>query len=209
MKTQPAIRCLFISRSEVAFTLVEMMISMGLMVMVLGGVIYSHVVGLKMYQITQAKLGSSDQARQSVGLLISDVRSSSRVAIGTGSSNSFVEVGDGTNQTGNAIQVYRSDYNATSNTNAYVRYYRDASTKQLIRKEGGSSVLDVTASSITNSTIFSAVGFTNNVLSNNDNNKVIAVDLEFYEIRYPIVQIGTNQMFEYYRVSTRITRRSL
>ena len=56
-----------------AFTLVEMMISMALMTMVLGGVIYCHVMGGRLMQITQAKLGANDSARKSFGKLQDEI----------------------------------------------------------------------------------------------------------------------------------------
>jgi len=46
------------------------------------------------------------------------------------------------------------------------------------------------------------------VFTVNDNNLVISVKLQFYEIRYPIVSIGTNQVFEFYQVSTMVAPRT-
>jgi len=192
-----------------AFTLVEMMISMALLTVVIGGVVYSHITGLKMYQITEVKLGASAEARQTLAYLVGEIRSAQRVAVGTGSATSFSEFADGVAQQGNAIQIYKSDYHPTINSNSYIRYFRDAGTKNLIRKLGTSSTLETVAHSITNSTVFSATDHKGVVLTDNDNNQVIGVNLEFYQIRYPIVTIGSNQVFEYFRLSSRITRRSL
>jgi hypothetical protein len=44
--------------------------------------------------------------------------------------------------------------------------------------------------SITNNIVFSAEDAVGNVLTNNDNNRVIALTLQFYQIQYPIIKIG-------------------
>jgi hypothetical protein len=130
--------------------------------------------------------------------------------VGSGSSSSFTEVGDGASQQGNAIQVYRASYHPTANSNAWIRYYRDASTAQLLRKPGPSANAQVIADYVTNAAVFYAADYTGtNILTDNDNNQVIGVQLQFYELRYPKVSIGTNKFFEFFQVTTRIARRSI
>ncbi len=195
---------------QLAFTLTELMVSMALMVIVMGGIIYSHINGLRFYEITRAKLGASESARITLGLLTSEIRSAQRVAIGTGSNTSFVEVGDGTNQQGNSIQVYRSDWHATTNSNSWIRYYRDNATSFVMRKPGPSANPQLVAEYVTNVIVFAATDHTGtNVLTENDNNEVIDVKLQFYQLRYPRVSIGTNQFFEFFQISSRVARRSI
>jgi hypothetical protein len=197
-------------KQSAAFTLTELMVSMALFTLVIGGVIYAHINGLRMYEITRAKLGASETTRMSLALLVSEVRSAQRIAIGAGSNTTFAEVGDGTNQQGNAIQIYRANYHAVNNSNAWVRYYRDTSTSMLMRKPGPSANPQMMAEYITNANVFYATDYTGtNLLSNNDNNAVIGVTLQFFNLRYPNVAIGTNKFFEYFQVTSRITRRSI
>jgi len=97
-----------------AFTLVELMVTMALFTVVIGGVIYSHITGLKMYELTKAKLGANDQTRTALGLLVGEVRSAHTLEIGNVSGATFTQVADGSPQEGAALQIY-----PTTDTNVY------------------------------------------------------------------------------------------
>ncbi len=193
-----------------AFTLTELMISMALFVIVSGGIIYAHINGLRFYEITRAKLGASESARISLGLLTSEVRGCQKVLVGTGSSSSFTPATSGSNQQGNAIQVYRPDWHATTNSNSWVRYYRDSATSFVYRKPGPSAGAQLIAEYVTNAIVFKATDHTGTtVLTELDNNSIVDVKFQFYQLRYPRVRIGTNQFFEFFQITTRIARRSI
>ena len=64
------------ARSAAAFTLVEILITMALFSLLLGGIICGTVYGLKMCELTKAKLTRSDDARAAIGQLEDDIRSS-------------------------------------------------------------------------------------------------------------------------------------
>lgn len=193
-----------------AFTLVEMMIASALTTVVVAGIVYSHVTGWKMATLAQAKTGATDEIRTMLGKLVSEVRCAQRIAVGNGTSGTFTEIGDGTNQQGNAIQIYQANYSATNiNSNATVRYYltTNSGSTYLMRKEG-SGTPEIFVSYITNTGVFKSLTYTNTTKTNNDDNAIIEMALELYQLRYPQTQIGTNKAFEYYRLATQITRRS-
>ena len=73
----------------------------------------------------------------------------------------------------------------------------------------GSSAATVVASFVTNALVFRAEDFLGNVLTNNQDNRVIKMTLEFYQLQYPIVRIGPGYLYDYYRLQTRITRRAI
>ncbi|HEY1171828.1 MAG TPA: prepilin-type N-terminal cleavage/methylation domain-containing protein [Verrucomicrobiae bacterium] len=199
-----------LSRTRLAFTMTELMVAMALFVIVSGGIIYSHINGLRFYEITRAKLGASESARISLGLLISEVRAAQKIQVGTGSSSSFTQATAGSAQRGNAIQIYRPDWHATTNSNSWVRYYRDSTTSALYRKPGPAAGLQLIAEYLTNQIVFASTDFTGtNVLTENDNSAVIDVKFQFYQLRYPQVRIGTNQFFEFFQISARVARRSV
>lgn len=195
--------------SVLAFTLTELMVAMAVFTVVIGGVIYAHITGLKMYEITRARLGASESARMTLGWLTSEVRGAQKVAVGMGSASTFTTIGTGTNQEGNALQIYKSDWNSTTKSNSYIRYYRDEATSTLIRIEGSNSTSKVVAEYITNAYVFAATDTSGVVLTGNDNNKVISVILQFYQLRYPQVHIGTNEFFDFFQIATYIARRSI
>ena len=62
---------------------------------------------------------------------------------------------------------------------------------------------------LTNTVVFTSENYSNVVLTDNQNNRVIGVNLKFYQIQYPIATIGQGGYFDYYQVSTKITRRAL
>ena len=51
--------------------------------------------------------------------------------------------------------------------------------------------------------------FAGNILTNNQNNRIIGLKLEFYQIQYPKMPVGPGQYYDYYQLHTRITRRTI
>ena len=47
------------------------------------------------------------------------------------------------------------------------------------------------------------------VLTNNENNRVIGLTLQFYQIQYPVIRIGPGELYDFYQLRTKITRRTL
>lgn len=187
-----------------AFTLVEIMVAMSLFIMVIGGILFSHIIGIKMYEVTKAKLGASDQARQTIGILLDEVRSAKKIRVGEGGKLYFTEAPPGTPQQGNAIQLHPD-----TNYNQFVRYYLDPYLNCLKRVSNIDSDERLIAEHITNSVVFTSEDFQGNLLTDNQNNRVIGLNLEFYQIQYPVMPIGEDHYFEFYQLRTKITRRTL
>ena len=191
-------------RRLLAFTIIETMISMSLMTMVLGGVIYSHIMGQRMMQITQAKLGANDSARKAFGKLQDEIRAAKTIAVGAGSSNSFIAAINGGALQGRAIQIYPG-----TNQNSWIRYYYLTNTSELRRVTSSSSTPQLIASYVANAVLFSKADYLGNTLTTDTGNSTINVRLEFYQLSYPPTKIGTNNVFESYTMQTCITRRTL
>jgi Tfp pilus assembly protein PilW len=179
------------------------MVTMAIIIMVLGAVISSHLLGLRLFELTKAKLGASDDARRAIGLMISEIRSAKFVRVGNGDLTDFKEVGVNTPHVGNAVQVYPS-----TNTNFWVRYYLDTSDQKLKRATNGSSVASVIAGSISNQVVFSAEDFAGKPLLNNSQDYVIGLNMQFYQLQYPAVEIGPGKFYDYYQLQTRVTPRA-
>jgi len=187
-----------------AFTLTEMMISTSLFMMVVGGVIYGYVFGLRMFELSRAKMCATDDARRAINKMVDDIRGATWIRIGNGSLTNFTEITGASLQKGSAVQVY-----PTKVTNDWVRYFYHSPSKQLRRTEDGVNSFVVLANSVTNQMIFSSEDFTGQILTNNFNNRVIGVKLEFASIQYPMMSIGPTNYFDYYQLRTKITRRKL
>jgi hypothetical protein len=187
-----------------AFTLTEMLVTVSILMMVMAAMITAHIFGLRFFEITKAKLVASDDARRSVSRLITEIRGAKMIMVGTGTVSSFTEVADGALQQGSAIQLY-----GTTNTNTFVRYFWNVSDGKLKRTTNGSTVMNLMASSITNSIIFTAEDFKGNILTNNENNRVVGLTLKFRQLEFPVINIGPSNYYNFYQLRTKITRRTL
>ena len=186
------------------FTLPEMMVTMAIFGLVSAGIISTHLFGLRMCEITKAKLGASDDSRRALDKIVNEIRSASTVRVGDGSSGTFVEAALNAPQLGNAVEIY-----PTSATNSWIRYYVDSGDKQLKRKVSGSAALSVVAHFVTNSAAFTSEDAYGNVLTNNANNRVLGMSLEFYQMQYPMVKVGPGNFYDFYKLETKITRRRI
>jgi prepilin-type N-terminal cleavage/methylation domain-containing protein len=191
-----------------AFTLPEMMVVSSIFLLLITGVIIAQVGGLKMFSLVRAKVGANADARQVLGELVKEVRSAKIIRVGnaTASSNSvsFTPFALGQRQQGNSLQLH-----LTTNTNNYVVYYLNPASSKLLRKTD-SGPARVVAEYVTNQTVFTAENYQGQVLSNNQNNRVIGVALQFYQVQYPITAIGSaGAYFDFYQLRTKVTRRVL
>ena len=190
-----------------AFTLVEILVTMVTTVLVVGGAMAAYAYGLRTVQYVNPKLGSSDEARKAISLLTDEIRAARSIKIGSGTISTFTEAGPFALQQGNAIQVF-----PTVNTNAYIRYFWDSSDERLKRTTNGSTATLVIANWVSNrtdQTIFKAEDHMGRVMSNSANNRVISMELNFYQIQYPRTPVGPGNYYDYYKLSAKFTRRTL
>lgn len=186
-----------------AFTITEVMVSMAIVLLVMAAVLSCHLFGMRMFELTKAKLGASDDARTTISYMISEIRGAKNIRVGQGDQASFTGIAVNTPQVGSAIQVYPS-----TNTNVWVRYFWDAADNKL-KRSGTTSDVTVVASSVSNAMVFTAEDHLGNILTNNENNRVIGLTLQFFQLQYPKVSIGPGNHYEYYALRTKITRRTL
>ncbi|MEY2408038.1 MAG: hypothetical protein QOF48_708 [Verrucomicrobiota bacterium] len=190
-------------RRQRGHTLPELMITMVLVLLVMAGVLAAHVFGLKLFEMSKTKLGASDDARAAVGYMVTEIRAAKIIRIGSGNATGFAEVSVDTPQRGSAIQVY-----PTTDTNSFVRYFRDTDQK-LKRIVSGETTPTVIATAISNQVVFTSEDFNGTILTNNENNRVIGLALQFYQLEYPTVSIGPGSLYDFYQLRTKITRRTL
>ena len=192
------------SFSQRAVTLVEVLITMVTAVMVVGAIMGAYIYALRIVQFTKPKLTASDEARQVISLLTEEIRAARLIKIGTGGMTNFTEAGAFAPQIGSALQLY-----PTTNYNSFVRYFWDASDKKLKRTTNGMTSTYVLANSVSNEFVFRAEDHLGQPSTNNFNNRVIAMDLQFYQLQYPIVMVGPGQYYDFYQLRAKITRRTL
>lgn len=206
MKLPPPIRSAS-SRSpsaRSAFTLAEIMTAMGLFSLVVIGMVYSQLFGMRMFNITSTRLSASDSARKVLNVVRNEVRSGKMLYVGNGGSGGFTNVTRNGLRQGNALQIY-----PTTDTNVFVRYYLEAATGTLKRMTSGNGQVQVLAPFLTNQIAFVAEDFAGNTLTNDQNNRVIKMVLDFYQWEFPVAQAGVGAFYDSYHLQTRITLRTI
>jgi type II secretory pathway pseudopilin PulG len=231
MKTEPLKRMDSGRAGASAFTLAEMLIAMTIFTMVIGAMVATQLFGLRVYTLAATKLSATAGSRKALNQMRDQIRQAKTLNVGivnNGDVTTFNALGLTNNQVGNALLVY-----PTTNTSTYTYFYLNTTTTTnctLMQYTAASNAANtsiltntyVLAGYITNQDIFTAQDWTGNILTNENQNDnglesipnrlVIYVKLQFYEWEYPIAVVGTNtgfgNMYDYYQLRTKITRRA-
>jgi prepilin-type N-terminal cleavage/methylation domain-containing protein len=185
------------SGSRDGFTLPEVMVAMTVFILLLGGVLFAHLFGLSLFRLTETKLSATDDARQTIGRMADEIRSCKSTWIGNVKNGVFEAMLDGETQQGSALMIL-----PTTNTANYIIYFVNPSDKTFRRTTGTGST-SVLAESVTNSVVFRAQDHRGTVLTNNQNNRVVHLNLEFYQPQRHL------QRADYFKLETSVTRRAL
>jgi hypothetical protein len=187
-----------------AFTLPETVMAIALTVVVLGAAVASHLFGLRMIEMINDKASASAEARRNISTLMSEVCASKTVAVGSGNRTSFTEAGMDVPQKGTALQITPS-----TNTDAFIRYFLDTSAKALMRMTNGAATAQVVANAIKNTDLFTLEDLAGNVLTNNQNNCVVGLTLQFYQVQNVKLPVGATNQYTSYQVRSKMARRAL
>jgi prepilin-type N-terminal cleavage/methylation domain-containing protein len=188
--------------SQPAFTLAEVVIVMAVFSLLALSLISCQIFGLRMYQISQTKLAATADGRKALNNVREKIRQGKIVVIGMGDGAFFTNIDDTLPQIGNALQVY-----PTTNLNVFTRYYLDSDDNNLKSVTADGDHPSIVARFVTNQMVFQAEDYRGNVLTNDDNNRVIRMTLEFFQWEHPVATIGQGGLYDYYRLQTRVTRR--
>src|SRR6185436_760591 len=103
---------------QMAFTLTEIMVAIGIFALIVVAVISSQLFGMKMFIMTRSKLTAANGARAVMNLVRDEIRSGKILVVGNGGSNAFSAILPNAPQVGNALRIY-----PTTATNTFVQYY--------------------------------------------------------------------------------------
>ena len=182
---------------ESAFTLTEMMVSVAIFMLLVGGMVSANVFGLKMFQIEQTRLNSSDQARKIVGKLMDEIHECQSFQIGTFTNATFTALPLGVAQVGPALLVY-----PTTNATNFIMYFVNTPDRTFRRATSTPGSMKIVAQSVTNTTgLFRAQDYLGNTLTNLQGNTVLHLKLEFYQA----TRFGVPP--DYYKLETSTTPR--
>jgi type II secretory pathway pseudopilin PulG len=194
------------------FTLTETMFVAVIFAILIAWMVSSQILGLRIYTLAATKLTATASARKAIGKLRDQIREASTVDVGNCSSagwSSFTLITNGNPQQGNALKIV-----PTTNSTPFLIAYLDtnnAPTNDLDLYDSSIASVQVLASYVTNQIIFDAENFQGNILTNNVENRVIRLTLQFYQWEYPIARVGgTNyNSYDFYQLRTRATRRAI
>lgn len=174
-----------------------MIIAAGLFSLVILGILGCHFAGLRFYQLIQPKVQNAQYERQTVSILIEQVRSANSLQVGTGTVSSFTVAGPTNQQAGNAIRIYPS-----TNLAQYISYFHDAATHTVQKITSGTNTI-VIANCVTNHSIFTMQDFAGNTLTNSQNNAVLSLLLQFER------DSAWKGISDAAQIRTKITRRNI
>ena len=197
------------TRAAAGFTLVEMMFSVGILTLVVMAMLASNLLGMREDQLVESKCGASDTSRRTLQQLPTDIRSSKMWNLGSISGTNFTANLDGAPQQGAALQLC-----LTTNGSQYILYYFDTtyssnSNGRLFRTSNTNWNPVIMASNLINTLYFTAENY-NGVIQTNDGTSksyknVVHTILQFCQFQYPLTQVGTNGLYNYYRIDFRAT----
>jgi hypothetical protein len=201
------------------FTAVEALVVMATLVLLCGSIIMCNLYGLSMAARQQIWLSASDDAAQTLGKLMTDIRSGASNYVGNGNLNGFTNAAANVWQQGNALMIYQANTNGLTN-GAWIMYYYDPGSSNLYRTNWtGSGTGDfelVTANMLMtnnmyNSNIFSAYNVYNSVWvpeTNGVGTPLILVCLAYTKLHNPQVDIAPGSPVDFYQVVTMIASRN-
>ena len=205
----------FGSCKKLAFTLVEMIFSLSIFSLVALALVTVNLLGLRENQLIESKCGASDSSRRALSKLPEDIHSAKMWKVGNVSApfNNFTAIADNTAQNGNALQLFQ-----TTNNSAYVLYYFDLtdaanSNGKLCRYTSANSTPTCLASNLvnwlTNGYSFVAEDYTGTVATNEGTSRaykcMIHAKLQFARFQYPLTPVGTNGLYDYYKMEFKAT----
>jgi type II secretory pathway pseudopilin PulG len=202
-----------------AFTLIEMMISVGIyLIIFIGTMVAIQIFALRIYTLAATKLSATGDARKALNHIRDDIRQAKTLQVGNlktaGNPTTFTNISGSGLAQGSALQIY-----STTNIGVpYTIYYLDTSgatnyLRGYMVDSNSVATTNTYVGYITNTIIFDAEDFQCNIVTNNlKNNQVYRLTMQFSQWEYPIAFIGTNQginEYNYYQLRTRVCRRAI
>ncbi len=192
---------------KAAFTLVEIFVATGVFSLVVIGMVYAHLFGMRQDELIQSKLGASESSRRSFNQFMQDMRMAKIWRIGNVAAGvlgtSFTTVATNSLQVGNAVKISLS-----IDTNCYIIYYyntSDANNNKLCRIHSGNSNPSVIASNLINTFLFAAEDYLGNIKSTLSYKYVVHTTLQLEQFQYPLTKVGTNYLYDFYKIDFRVT----
>jgi hypothetical protein len=196
-------------RGEAGYTLVEVMFVSFIMILVVLALLSAQLVGFRIGKLVDSKSGASDSSRLAIRNLMMDIRSAKMWSIGNldSTGTNFVAITNGLLQ-GPALQLCQTTNG--SQFTVYYFQYLTTNNSALMKASIPSWSASVVCSNLIDHTFFTAELFngqlqTNSIANVNNFKNVIHVILDFCQFQYPLTQVGTNGLYDFYKLEFRAT----
>ena len=202
--------------SLAGYTLVEMMFVVAIISMIVIALLSSQLIGFRLDQLVQSKCGASDSSRRTLQQLPVDIHSAKMWKIGNCGANgaNFIAITNGSPLQGPALELFDTNNSAGSPYGIYYFTNYGGNVGGVLMKTLSSSG----TTTVVASNLFEASGnyffyaedctgtpITNSLANVNLYKNVIHVTLNFYQFQYPLTQVGTNGLYDYYKMEFRAT----
>jgi hypothetical protein len=177
-----------------------------------------QIFALRIYTLAATKLTATADARKALNQIRDDIRQAKTLSVGNlgtaGSPTTFSPIANNSPAQGGALKILQT----TNQVVPYTIYYLDTTSTptNLVAYMVDSNNVATTVTLvgyITNSIVFDAEDWNNNIVTNNPkNNQIYKMTLQFSQWEYPIAFIGTNQAlneYNYYQLRTKVCRRAI
>ncbi|MGA2852957.1 MAG: hypothetical protein ABSE90_02330 [Verrucomicrobiota bacterium] len=218
---KPALQS-FPKRARAAgFTFAEIFIVSTIFALLVLATVALQFFAVRVYTLAATKLTATAGGRKALNEIRDQVRSAKLVDVGfyTNGSTTFNGIGTGANQIGNALLIFTNPIQSATNGKLY---FMDLGSSSLVSATmpgaystngylytGTPGGLSTNVPFITNYFVFCAEDYQGNVLTNNVNNRVIHMTLQFSQWEYPLAGVGRGGMYDYYQLHTRVTQRAI
>jgi len=202
------------------FTLVEIYIVSAIFLVLVGAMVALQIFGLQVYTLAATKLTATAGGRKAMNAIRDQVREAKLVDVGlyTNGSTTFQAIGAGTNQIGNALLIFTNS--SATNGQLFFMDQRSSSLLSATMTGGAYSTngylytgtpvgLVTNVPFVTNYWVFDAEDYLGNVLTNNQNNRIVHMTLQFSQWEYPVAGVGSGALYDYYQLHTKVTRRAI
>lgn len=202
-------------------TLVEVMMAMTIMLFVLAAIVIANLIGLKENEYMSSKAGASNTSRRAVNTMLSDIRMAKGYEIGSLISTDVTTMTIVTNGLirGSALRLFPILVsNSTNDSIDYTKYIQYSfitsvlpsgsvapTNGVLVRYVSTNSTQTVVASNLVNTTYFASEDYTGSNQWSSTYKGIVHTTLQFAEFQYPLTMVGSNYLFDYYRIDCRAT----
>jgi len=189
-------------KRSTAYTLLEIMMSTGVMSIALMAFLFSATQGGKVAELVGGKLSYTLDSQFFLSKIVPNIREAKNVEVGLWSAGTFTPITDNSYRLAHAIRVF-----TTTNQANYTIYYLDPADETLRRHNSGDLSSTRLIGTVTNTTPFSKEDFAGNLLTNDPSVYVLGIHLEMKDVVFgELMGDGTSQ-FDNFRLSTKVTRR--